>query len=71
MSEKINTSLAQLKIGLKLVFDNMGAWRMLMVPDWRFGDGAGYLVVPKFKINTEIRDKYQNLGSIPKFVIFQ
>ena len=33
---KYHTSLAQLKLGLKLVFDYMGAWRMLMVPDRRF-----------------------------------
>ena len=30
-----NTSLAQLKIGLKKVFDGVGAWKMLTVPDWR------------------------------------
>ena len=28
------TSLAQLKIGLKLVFDHMGTLMKLMVPDW-------------------------------------
>jgi hypothetical protein len=31
------TSLAQLKIGLKLVFVYMGAWRMFMVTDQILG----------------------------------
>ena len=31
------TNLAQLKFGLKLIFDCMGALRMLIVPDWRLG----------------------------------
>ena len=35
-------SLAQLEIGLKLILDYMGAWRMLMVPGWRL-EGWGHL----------------------------
>ena len=38
----LKTSLAQLKIGLKTVFEYMEAWRMFMVPDQRIG-GRGHL----------------------------
>ena len=37
------TSLAQQNIGLKLVFDYIGAWRMLLIPDWRL-EGWGHLI---------------------------
>ena len=38
-----STSLAQLKIGLKLVFYYIGAWMILMVPDWRLeGKNGGH-----------------------------